>query len=279
MKTAFNRRWTHELAPHLRTARLICLPARLVTPRGRRWTRRRFRSILEAVVYENERRSRCIGTERPLFVLYDQIYGSIRVKDNKHRYAAALGSEVRTIRDVDGRWYPRHLQVLGSRVGWLLAAPAITRKMGELTIARRDVGATCRTGWNGRALGRRRCYSGLPERDGRKGPRASRGRVRRLHGYAHGRATGGLYLPRWSYLSVATGLKLHGKRIAGRTIDSNRNDPIAATRESGRGRGSVSRAFGLQDETGWFRLSIGAVSMQDIAELFPRVRALLSEIE
>jgi aspartate aminotransferase len=35
------------------------------------------------------------------------------------------------------------------------------------------------------------------------------------------------------------------------------------------------QAFGLKEENGWFRLSVGAVSMDDIAAMFPRLRALL----
>jgi aspartate aminotransferase len=36
------------------------------------------------------------------------------------------------------------------------------------------------------------------------------------------------------------------------------------------------QAFGLAGDTGWFRLSAGAVSMDDIAAAFPRLRALLA---
>jgi aspartate aminotransferase len=35
------------------------------------------------------------------------------------------------------------------------------------------------------------------------------------------------------------------------------------------------QAFGLADETGWFRLSVGAVSLADIQEALPRVEATL----
>ena len=38
------------------------------------------------------------------------------------------------------------------------------------------------------------------------------------------------------------------------------------------------QAFGLDEETGWFRLSVGAVSMEEIAEMFPRMRALLDRV-
>jgi aspartate aminotransferase len=35
------------------------------------------------------------------------------------------------------------------------------------------------------------------------------------------------------------------------------------------------QAFGLEEDTGWFRLSVGAVSMADIQEALPRVEAVL----
>jgi aspartate aminotransferase len=38
------------------------------------------------------------------------------------------------------------------------------------------------------------------------------------------------------------------------------------------------QAFGLAEETGWFRLSVGAVSVRDIQEMLPRVRTLLETI-
>jgi len=38
------------------------------------------------------------------------------------------------------------------------------------------------------------------------------------------------------------------------------------------------QAFGLQDETGWFRCSVGAVSEADIREVLPRVEAALRSV-
>jgi aspartate aminotransferase len=36
------------------------------------------------------------------------------------------------------------------------------------------------------------------------------------------------------------------------------------------------QAFGLKEESGWFRLSVGAVSLPDIAAMMPRLRGLLA---
>jgi aspartate aminotransferase len=38
------------------------------------------------------------------------------------------------------------------------------------------------------------------------------------------------------------------------------------------------QAFGLKDDTGWFRLSVGAVSMEEIKAALPRVEAVLREV-
>jgi aspartate aminotransferase len=37
-------------------------------------------------------------------------------------------------------------------------------------------------------------------------------------------------------------------------------------------------AFGVRGDTGWFRLSAGAVSMEELAEMFPRIRSVLDRL-
>ena len=37
-----------------------------------------------------------------------------------------------------------------------------------------------------------------------------------------------------------------------------------------------SQAFGLKEDSGWFRISVGAVSNEDIEAALPRVRAVLA---
>jgi aspartate aminotransferase len=59
------------LAPHLPGARLLCLNSPL-NPAGTAFTREALASIGEAILEENERRAR--AGERPLFLIYDQVY-------------------------------------------------------------------------------------------------------------------------------------------------------------------------------------------------------------
>jgi aspartate aminotransferase len=38
------------------------------------------------------------------------------------------------------------------------------------------------------------------------------------------------------------------------------------------------QAFGVEGDTGWFRLSAGAVSMEDIADVLPRLAAAIDAV-
>ncbi|MBE3076329.1 MAG: pyridoxal phosphate-dependent aminotransferase [Actinobacteria bacterium] len=262
-----------EIAPYIGSARLICLcsPG---NPTGTAMGPETLKSILDAVVEENRRREKD-GNERPLFLLYDQIYSSIRVKDNKHRYALALVPESAPyVMTMDGA--SKAFAATGLRVGWLLAPPAIARKAGELLSY---VGA-----WAPHAE-----QAGLTELlndpDAIGEYRATMDaavheRLDVLHrGFAAMRDEGlpvDVLCPDGA-IYVSLQLKLKGKRIGGRVIEDN--EAIRSLVLEKTGVAVVPfQAFGLMRETGWFRLSVGAVSMDEIAEVFPRIRALLEQI-
>ncbi len=75
------------------------------------------------------------------------------------------------------------------------------------------------------------------------------------------------------YLSAR--FALHGRRMPdGRVLDGN--EAVRRYLLQAAGLAAVPfQAFGQHDETGWFRLSAGAVSPRDIRELIPRLRAAL----
>ncbi len=259
-----------ELAPHLSTARLICLcsPG---NPTGTAIDPEMLRSILEAVVEENDRRI-TRGNDRPLFVLYDQIYGALRVHNAKHRYAAALVPESAPyVMSMDGA--SKAFAGTGLRVAWLLAAPAIAAKMGELLT---HVGT-----WAPHAeqvgLAKFLADADAVSAYRREMDDSIHERLDAIYnGFVAMREAGlpvdCIYPEGAIYVSLQ--LKLIGKRVDGRVIEDN--DTIRLLLLDKAGVAVVPfQAFGLERETGWFRLSVGAVSMQDIAEMFPRIRAML----
>jgi len=75
------------------------------------------------------------------------------------------------------------------------------------------------------------------------------------------------------YLSLR--IDVRGRKLDGKVLDGN--DAIRRAILEHAGLAVVPfQAFGLMEETGWFRLSVGAVSMDEIAQMFPRLREVLS---
>ena len=78
------------------------------------------------------------------------------------------------------------------------------------------------------------------------------------------------------YLSLQ--LDLVGRTLAGTKLDGN--EAIRRMLLDRAGLAVVPfQAFGLDSETGWFRLSVGAVSMEEIEAAMPRLRSLLDQVE
>jgi len=71
--------------------------------------------------------------------------------------------------------------------------------------------------------------------------------------------------------------QLHGKSVNGQCIETD--DQIRNLLLDKAGVAVVPfQAFGVRGETGWFRLSAGAVSLDEIHALFPRLKSMLDEV-
>ena len=77
------------------------------------------------------------------------------------------------------------------------------------------------------------------------------------------------------YLSLQ--LDIVKRSLDGQILDGNETIRKAILEHAGLAAVPF-QAFGLTEDTGWFRLSVGAVSMDEIADMFPRLRQLLARI-
>jgi aspartate aminotransferase len=78
------------------------------------------------------------------------------------------------------------------------------------------------------------------------------------------------------YLSL--NLDLIGRRVGGTSLDSN--ETIRRILLERAGMAVIPfQAFGLREDTGWFRLSIGTVTVEEIGEALARLRGVLDDIE
>jgi aspartate aminotransferase len=151
-----------QLAPHLGDARMLCLNSPL-NPAGTVIDEAALREILEALVEENLRRTR---QGRPhLFLLHDQVYAALVFGDARHCMPVALVPESAPwVITLDG--ISKSFAATGLRVGWVLAAPELTRRMKAL-VGHMGAWAPRPTGGLGRIPAERRGNARLPVGDER----------------------------------------------------------------------------------------------------------------
>jgi aspartate aminotransferase len=258
-----------RLVEHLSGARLLCINSPL-NPAGTVIAEGELRAIAQAVVEENARRTR--RGERHLFLLYDQVYAGLVFGDARHRMPVALVPESAPwVITLDG--ISKAFAATGLRVGWVLAAPAVTERMKSLL---GHVGA-----WAPRA--EQVAVAGLLDdanavRTFQEHMRAAvRARLDALYDGVAGMKAEGYPVdaigPQGAiYLSLR--LDLVGRRLDGVPLDSNETIRKVLLDEAGIAVVPF-QAFGLEEDSGWFRLSVGAVSLDEIARSLPRLRALL----
>jgi aspartate aminotransferase len=115
------------LRPHLRGARLLALNSPL-NPTGTLFDAQTLAEICDLVLEENARRG---PSERPLFVMYDQVYWMLTFGGAKHVNPIALRPEMAKYTVlVDG--ISKNFAATGLRVGWAVAPTDIMRAMNDV---------------------------------------------------------------------------------------------------------------------------------------------------
>jgi aspartate aminotransferase len=256
-----------QLAPHLKEARLLCLCSPL-NPTGTMISPEALRDIGQRVVEENRQRE--AQGRKPLIVMYDQIYWTLTFGQAKHVTPLELVPELAPYTVfVDG--ISKAFAATGVRVGWALGPPSIISRMKDVL---GHVGA-----WAPKAeqVAVARFLDDVPATSGFLEVMRRRvdERLVALHqGFTAMREAGlpvrsiapqgAIYLSAQFDLIGKAGLKT--------------NDDIRKLLLDKAGFALVPfQAFGLKEDTGWFRLSVGAVSMEEIRAALPRVEAVLRE--
>lgn len=254
-----------QLAPHLSEARMVALCTPL-NPAGTVLAPGEVKAIAELIVAENKRREP-LG-QKPLYLLYDQVYWQLTFGGARHSTPVEMVPESAPyVIFVDG--ISKAFAATGVRVGWGVGPRAVIAAMRDIL---GHVGA-----WAPRAeqvataellrdSGERQRYSAWLL-DGLQA------RLDRLYKGFAAMANAGLPVraiaPQGAiYLSVQ--FALIGKK------GLHTNDSVRRYLLDEAGFAIVPfQAFGLPGETGWFRLSVGAVSEKEIEQALPRVEAAL----
>lgn len=247
-------------------ARLVCLNSPL-NPTGTAMSRDMVLGISEAVVRENE--ARAARGERPVYLMYDQVYWMLTARGTEHFCPPRLVPEMaRYTIFVDG--ISKAFAATGVRVGWAVGPTDVIDRMSAIL---GHVGA-----WAPRAeqvataklLDDASAYRAYVEG-------FSRGieeRLSALHEGFQALKSQGLPVDSLSpegaiYLTVK--IAPFGKRTPD-GAELRANEDVRRYVLEAAGIGVVPfQAFGYDGDTGWFRLSVGAVSLRDIQDALPRL--------
>jgi aspartate aminotransferase len=253
-----------DLRPHLATARLLLVNSPL-NPTGTVIDPTVLQRISEMIVEENRRRARAGGdATKALWLCYDQVYWQLVFGSAKHVTPPEVCADVAPytiILDAASKSFA----ATGLRVGWAVMPPAARQRMADIL---GHVGA-----WAPRP--EQVAMAALLDDDAAVasylvGQRARvQERLDRLAaGFAAMQAEGiavEVIAPQGAiYLSVRFA-------IPGQTNEATRRLLLERA-----GFAVVPfQAFGLREDSGWFRISVGAVSLAEIDAALPRVRAAL----
>jgi len=255
-----------QLAPDLGDAVLLALNSPL-NPAGSGFRREQLAAIARLVVEENRRRG---AGRKPLYLLYDQIYWLLAAENAPHATPVELVPEVAPYTIfVDG--ISKAFAATGLRVGWAVAPPHVALRIRDL-------------------LGHVGAWAPKPEQLGTTAILADPAVGLRLAAEVRERIDRRLAaLDAGLRALAAAGLPVRHLPPAGALYLSAHFDLVA---RFGDNRGIRQfllneagfavvpfHAFGTGNANGWFRLSVGAIGVDEIAPAIARVEAALGRAD
>lgn len=261
-----------QLRPHIAEARMVLINSPL-NPTGTVIAEDELRRISELILDENRRRA---GTgARPLYFVFDQVYWTLTFGGAKHVTPVEVVPEIAPYTILIDA-LSKAFAATGLRVGWGVMPPAVRGRMADI-------------------LGHVGAWAPKPEQLAAArlldAPEAIatyqttfkaniKARLDALHaGFSAMKRDGfpvDVIEPQGAiYLSVRFGLA--GETIRGKALPDNEAIRRFLLEEAGFAVVPF-KAFGLKEDTGWFRLSVGAVSLKDIEGAIPRLRGLMESV-
>ncbi len=261
------------IAPHLEGAVLLALCSPL-NPTGTMFTKEQLSEICEAVIAENKKRGE---GEKPLYLMYDQIYAMLTFGDSEHFNPVSLYPELRdyTIY-IDGT--SKCFAATGVRVGWSFGPTKVIDRMKALLT---HVGA----------------WAPKPEQQAVAEFLDNTPAVNEFVNDFKGKIAHSLEVLHAGIQEMKSkNLAVDSIKPMGALYLTIKLDYVGKTTEDGKvlkdstdlvfylienaGVALVPfSAFGNSREMPWFRASVGACSVEDLQKMFPKLEAALAKLK
>ncbi len=261
-----------HIKPHIKGASLLalCSPQ---NPTGTVFTKEGLTEICDMVIEENNRRGE---NEKPLYLMYDQIYWALTYGDTQHYNPVSLRPEMKKYTVfVDG--ISKSLAATGVRVGWSMGPKLVIDKMKSLL---NHVGA-----WAPKAeqLATAKYLSDLKRYD-----LFLVGQKKQLHqrldgfykGFSQLKSEGfkvDVIVPQAAiYLTVQ--MALHGMKTSNGEILTTTKDVTKYILDEAGVAIVPFYAFGADVNSKWYRLSVGTCKLEDVEGVISNLRNALKKL-
>lgn len=262
-----------ELRPHIGKATLIALCSPL-NPTGTMFTEKDLGDICDMILEENQKR--LPNNDKPLYLLYDQIYNTLSLGENTHLDPVSLRPEMKDYTVfVDGM--SKGFSATGVRVGWAFGPDKVMAKMRAILS---HIGA-----WSPKAeqVAAANYLSNETAVDTYLDKMEDMVETR-LAGFYNGFeqlkqegfAVDAIAPQGAIYLTVC--FNLHGyKTLDGKTLETTSDITKYLLDEAKVGLVPFY-AFGAAKESAWYRLSVGNCKVEDIDVIIASLRSAMQKL-
>lgn len=261
-----------DIAPHIQSASLValCSPQ---NPTGTVFTKQGLEEICDLILAENKRRG---PDDKPVYLMYDQIYWELTYGDIQHFNPVTLRPEMKEYTVfVDG--ISKSLAATGVRVGWSMGPQLIIDKMKAILT---HIGA-----WAPKAeqvatakyLANEKAYVAFIE-DQKKKINA------RLQGFYNGfsrlknEGLGVNAIAPQAAIYLTVQFNLHGKKTSNGTVLTTTKDVTKYILDEAKMAIVPFYAFGTSDDSTWYRLSVGTCKMEDVSAAIEQLGVALRKL-
>jgi aspartate aminotransferase len=261
-----------DIKPHISKANFValCSPQ---NPTGTVFTKEGLEEICDLILEENKKRD---PSQKPVYLMYDQIYWALTFGDVKHYNPVILRPEMRDYTIfVDG--ISKSLAATGVRVGWSMGPKFIIDKMKAILT---HVGA-----WAPKAeqLATAKYLTDLKSYDAFIDLQKEKISAR-LTGFYKGfqalKAAGfkvDAITPQAAiYLTVQ--FNLHGQKTANGTVLATTKDITKYLLDEAKLAIVPFSAFGASADSSWYRLSVGTCKLEDVDGAIANLKSALSKL-